>query len=42
MVEGQNLYLGNQRYMDVFKGVPYADMPGTFEKPVRHPGWSGG
>ncbi|XP_015256927.1 PREDICTED: bile salt-activated lipase-like [Cyprinodon variegatus] len=40
-VEGQNLYLGYRRYMDVFKGVPFADIPGRFEKPVRHPGWSG-
>ncbi|KAM4719179.1 uncharacterized protein FYW61_015025 [Anableps anableps] len=41
MVEGQNLFLGYRRYMDVFRGIPFADLPGRFEKPVRHPGWSG-
>ncbi|XP_035995964.1 bile salt-activated lipase [Fundulus heteroclitus] len=41
MVEGQNLLLGYRRYMDVFRGIPFADIPGRFEKPARHPGWSG-
>ncbi|KAJ0057360.1 hypothetical protein NL108_004953 [Boleophthalmus pectinirostris] len=41
MVEGQNIYLGYQRNMDVFKGIPFAAVPGVFEKPKRHPGWEG-
>ncbi|XP_032426156.1 bile salt-activated lipase-like [Xiphophorus hellerii] len=41
LVQGQNLLLGFSRYMDVFKGIPFADMPGRFEKPKSHPGWSG-
>lgn len=27
--------------MDVFKGVPFADIPERFEKPKPHPGWDG-
>ncbi|XP_034062243.1 bile salt-activated lipase-like [Gymnodraco acuticeps] len=27
--------------MDVFRGIPFADIPGRFEKPKRHPGWDG-
>ncbi|XP_055009663.1 bile salt-activated lipase-like [Boleophthalmus pectinirostris] len=27
--------------MDIFKGIPFADTPGRFEKPRRHPGWDG-
>ncbi|XP_017163194.1 bile salt-activated lipase-like [Poecilia reticulata] len=42
LVSGQNLLLGFFRYMDVFKGIPFADIPGRFEKPKQHPGWSGG
>uniref|UniRef100_A0A3Q3X0U9 Carboxylic ester hydrolase n=1 Tax=Mola mola TaxID=94237 RepID=A0A3Q3X0U9_MOLML len=41
MVKGQNIRLGLFRHMDVFKGIPFADMPGRFEKPKRHPGWDG-
>uniref|UniRef100_A0A3P8S580 Bile salt-activated lipase n=1 Tax=Amphiprion percula TaxID=161767 RepID=A0A3P8S580_AMPPE len=41
MVEGENIQTGSGRYMDVFKGVPFADVPGRFEKPKRHPGWDG-
>ncbi|KAM9734998.1 bile salt-activated lipase-like [Menidia menidia] len=41
MVEGENIHLGPSRYMDVFKGIPFADVPGRLEKPKRHPGWSG-
>ncbi|XP_007575717.1 bile salt-activated lipase-like [Poecilia latipinna] len=41
LVSGQNLLLGFFRYMDVFKGIPFADIPGRFEKPKSHPGWSG-
>uniref|UniRef100_A0A3Q1AZG7 Carboxylic ester hydrolase n=1 Tax=Amphiprion ocellaris TaxID=80972 RepID=A0A3Q1AZG7_AMPOC len=41
MVEGQNIQTGSGRYMDVFKGVPFADVPGRFEKPKHHPGWDG-
>uniref|UniRef100_A0A3B3ZF26 Carboxylic ester hydrolase n=1 Tax=Periophthalmus magnuspinnatus TaxID=409849 RepID=A0A3B3ZF26_9GOBI len=41
MVEGQNIRLGFRRHMDVFRGIPFADIPGRFEKPKRHPGWDG-
>ncbi|KAM8744036.1 bile salt-activated lipase-like [Acanthopagrus schlegelii] len=41
MVEGKNIRLGFRRHMDIFKGIPFADMPGRFEKPKRHPGWDG-
>ncbi|XP_056140910.1 bile salt-activated lipase-like [Lampris incognitus] len=27
--------------VDVFKGIPFADVPGRWEKPKPHPGWSG-
>ncbi|KAG7263668.1 hypothetical protein CRUP_005207 [Coryphaenoides rupestris] len=38
-VEGENIRLGFRRHMDVFKGIPFADMPGRFEKPKPHTGW---
>ncbi|XP_077353933.1 bile salt-activated lipase-like [Festucalex cinctus] len=41
MVEGKNIRLGFRHHMDIFKGVPFADIPGRFEKPKRHPGWDG-
>ncbi|CAL8384861.1 bile salt-activated lipase [Gadus morhua] len=41
LVEGTNIRLGYRRHMDVFKGVPFAAIPGRFEKPRRHPGWEG-
>ncbi|KAM3874434.1 bile salt-activated lipase [Diretmus argenteus] len=41
MVQGENIRLGLRRHMDVFKGIPFADIPGRFEKPERHPGWDG-
>uniref|UniRef100_A0A8C8DII2 Carboxylic ester hydrolase n=1 Tax=Oryzias sinensis TaxID=183150 RepID=A0A8C8DII2_9TELE len=41
LVEGENILLENSRYVDVFKGIPFADFPGRFEKPKRHPGWDG-
>ncbi|CAL8317780.1 unnamed protein product [Lota lota] len=41
LVEGKNIRLGFFRHMDVFKGIPFADIPGRFEKPKRHPGWDG-
>uniref|UniRef100_A0A3B5LM34 Carboxylic ester hydrolase n=1 Tax=Xiphophorus couchianus TaxID=32473 RepID=A0A3B5LM34_9TELE len=40
-VQGENIRLGNQRHMDVFKGIPFAAPPGRFEKPTRHSGWDG-
>ncbi|KAM9322390.1 bile salt-activated lipase [Pholidichthys leucotaenia] len=40
-VEGKSIRLGFRRYMDVFKGVPFADVPEIFEKPKPHPGWDG-
>ncbi|KAM6901163.1 bile salt-activated lipase-like [Lycodopsis pacificus] len=41
MVQGENIRLGLSRHMDVFRGIPFADIPGRFEKPKRHPGWDG-
>merc|ERR1712212_1105814 len=41
MVKGDNVFLGIGRRMDVFKGIPFADVPGRFEKPRPHPGWDG-
>ncbi|XP_041826124.1 carboxyl ester lipase, tandem duplicate 2 [Melanotaenia boesemani] len=40
-VKGKSIYLGLIRRMDVFKGIPFADIPGRFEKPKPHPGWDG-
>uniref|UniRef100_A0A665W1A0 Carboxylic ester hydrolase n=1 Tax=Echeneis naucrates TaxID=173247 RepID=A0A665W1A0_ECHNA len=40
-VEGKNHRMGLFRSVDVFKGIPFADVPGKFEKPKLHPGWSG-
>ncbi|XP_074871784.1 bile salt-activated lipase [Carettochelys insculpta] len=28
-------------YIDIFKGIPFAAPPSTFEDPKPHPGWSG-
>ncbi|KAI3373019.1 hypothetical protein L3Q82_023454, partial [Scortum barcoo] len=39
-VEGQSHRMGLFRTVDVFKGVPFADVPGKWEKPKPHPGWS--
>ncbi|KAF7663379.1 hypothetical protein LDENG_00212180 [Lucifuga dentata] len=41
LVEGKNIRLGLRRSMDVFRGIPFADIAGRFEKPKRHPGWDG-
>ncbi|XP_074546531.1 bile salt-activated lipase-like [Halichoeres trimaculatus] len=41
MVKGDSIYIGLFRRMDVFRGIPFADIPGRFEKPQRHPGWDG-
>ncbi|XP_051960984.1 bile salt-activated lipase-like [Xyrauchen texanus] len=41
MVQGKNRAVGLLRYMDVFKGIPFAAPPGRFQKPVPHPGWDG-
>ncbi|XP_056232633.1 bile salt-activated lipase-like isoform X2 [Seriola aureovittata] len=40
-VEGKSHRMGFFRTVDVFKGIPFADVPGKFEKPKPHPGWSG-
>lgn len=40
-VQGQNIPLGTERSVDVFKGIPFAAKPGLFEKPRAHPGWDG-
>ncbi|XP_040929096.1 bile salt-activated lipase-like [Betta splendens] len=41
IVEGKNHRVRLGRYMDVFRGIPYAAPPRKFEKPVPHPGWDG-
>nr|XP_046242074.1 bile salt-activated lipase-like [Scatophagus argus] len=41
LVEGQSHRMGLFRTVDVFKGIPFADVPGKWEKPKPHPGWSG-
>lgn len=41
LVEGKNHRMGLFRSVDVFKGIPFADKPGMFEKPKPHPGWDG-
>ncbi|XP_016407405.1 bile salt-activated lipase-like [Sinocyclocheilus rhinocerous] len=41
MVQGKSHSVGLFRYMDVFKGIPFAATPGRLEKPVPHPGWDG-
>ncbi|XP_076025621.1 bile salt-activated lipase-like [Genypterus blacodes] len=41
MVEGEKIRLGYRQHMDVFRGIPYAAMPGRFQKPKPHPGWDG-
>ncbi|XP_044189979.1 bile salt-activated lipase-like [Thunnus albacares] len=40
-VEGESYRMGLLRRVDVFKGIPFADVPGKWEKPKPHPGWSG-
>ncbi|CAB1433651.1 unnamed protein product [Pleuronectes platessa] len=40
-VQGRNIPLRLFRSVDVFKGIPFAAQPGTFEKPKPHPGWDG-
>lgn len=40
-VQGRSYRMGLFRSVDVFKGVPFADVPGKWEKPKPHPGWSG-
>ncbi|XP_034062233.1 bile salt-activated lipase-like [Gymnodraco acuticeps] len=40
-VQGINIPLGFFRSVEVFKGIPFAAKPGTFEKPQPHPGWDG-
>ncbi|XP_036000166.1 bile salt-activated lipase [Fundulus heteroclitus] len=40
-VEGLNVDMGFFRTVEVFKGVPFADVPGMWEKPRPHPGWDG-
>ncbi|XP_016311542.1 bile salt-activated lipase-like [Sinocyclocheilus anshuiensis] len=41
MVQGEKYSVGLFRYMDVFKGIPFAAPPGRLEKPVPHPGCDG-
>ncbi|KAK5910600.1 hypothetical protein CesoFtcFv8_004423 [Champsocephalus esox] len=41
-VKGKNVKVSLLfRSVDVFKGVPFADVPGMWEKPKPHPGWDG-
>ncbi|XP_035515024.1 bile salt-activated lipase-like [Morone saxatilis] len=40
-VEGKSHRMGLFRTVDIFKGIPFADVPGKWEKPKPHPGWSG-
>ncbi|KAM9810476.1 bile salt-activated lipase-like [Neosynchiropus ocellatus] len=40
-VRGVNHGMGLFRSVDVFGGIPFADVPGKWEKPRPHPGWSG-
>ncbi|XP_033958847.2 bile salt-activated lipase-like [Pseudochaenichthys georgianus] len=39
LVRGENISLASGRHMDVFRGIPFADVPETFMKPKPHPGW---
>ncbi|CAJ1069563.1 bile salt-activated lipase-like [Xyrichtys novacula] len=41
LVEGKNHWMGLFSSVDVFKGIPFADVPGKWEKPKPHPGWDG-
>ncbi|KAF3848709.1 hypothetical protein F7725_015206 [Dissostichus mawsoni] len=41
LVQGENIPLASGRHMDVFRGIPFADVPETFMKPKPHPGWEG-
>ncbi|XP_013878248.1 bile salt-activated lipase isoform X1 [Austrofundulus limnaeus] len=41
LVEGRSFSTGLFSSVEVFKGVPFADVPGKWEKPKPHPGWSG-
>uniref|UniRef100_A0A8C5BLF9 Carboxylic ester hydrolase n=1 Tax=Gadus morhua TaxID=8049 RepID=A0A8C5BLF9_GADMO len=40
-VKGKNQNMGLLHSVDVFKGIPFADVPGRWELPKRHPGWDG-
>uniref|UniRef100_UPI0037E73508 bile salt-activated lipase-like n=1 Tax=Semicossyphus pulcher TaxID=241346 RepID=UPI0037E73508 len=40
-VEGKSHRMGLFSSVDVFKGIPFADVPGKWEKPKPHPGWDG-
>ncbi|KAM6930374.1 bile salt-activated lipase-like [Xenentodon cancila] len=41
LVEGKSFRMSLFRTVDVFRGIPFADVPGKWEKPKPHPGWSG-
>ncbi|KAJ4920383.1 hypothetical protein JOQ06_024531 [Pogonophryne albipinna] len=41
LVRGENIALEVGCHMDVFKGIPFADVPETLMKPKPHPGWVG-
>ncbi|XP_057687175.1 bile salt-activated lipase-like [Corythoichthys intestinalis] len=41
LVQGVNKHTGLFSSVDVFKGIPFADTPGLWEKPKPHPEWDG-
>uniref|UniRef100_A0A8C6S9S3 Carboxylic ester hydrolase n=1 Tax=Neogobius melanostomus TaxID=47308 RepID=A0A8C6S9S3_9GOBI len=40
-VEGRSQSTGLFSRVDIFKGIPFADVPKRWEKPSPHPGWTG-
>ncbi|XP_038124300.1 bile salt-activated lipase-like isoform X1 [Cyprinodon tularosa] len=40
-VQGENIKIATNRYMDVFRGIPFAAIPKRLEKPTPHQGWDG-
>uniref|UniRef100_A0A3Q2D7P8 Carboxylic ester hydrolase n=1 Tax=Cyprinodon variegatus TaxID=28743 RepID=A0A3Q2D7P8_CYPVA len=38
-VQGENIKIATNRYMDVFRGIPFAAVPKRLEKPTPHQGW---
>ncbi|KAJ3604343.1 hypothetical protein NHX12_029084 [Muraenolepis orangiensis] len=40
-VQGKKESMGLFSSVDVFKGIPFADVPGRWEIPKPHPGWDG-
>lgn len=40
-VQGKSKSTGLFSSVDIFKGIPFADVPKKWEKPTKHPGWEG-